>query len=106
MTFCPLASEYDLSTEVLGENKPLARMSITKVIPRSATLYHELIHLAPNGTPSKKEEEKTRQYWDGMKYQDIIRQNPETFVFFSTIWNKNTRKRWSFDTGVARLVAI
>lgn len=46
MTFCPLAFEYDLNTEVLGENKPLARMSITKVIPRSATLYHELIHLA------------------------------------------------------------
>lgn len=46
MTFCPLAFEYDLNTEVLGENKPSARMSITKVILRSATLYHELIHLA------------------------------------------------------------
>ncbi|CDM35118.1 unnamed protein product [Penicillium roqueforti FM164] len=49
-----------------------------------------------------------------MKYQDIMRQNPETFVFFSvgywyflqTTWNKNARKRWSFDTGAARLVAI
>lgn len=68
----------------------------------------------PNGTPSKKEEEKTGQYWDGMKYQDIMRQNPETFVFFSvgywyflqTTWNKNARKRWSFDTSAARLVAI
>lgn len=46
MTFCSLAFEYDLNTEVLGENKPSARMPITKVIPRSATLYHELIHLA------------------------------------------------------------
>ncbi|KAJ5197157.1 hypothetical protein N7449_007636 [Penicillium cf. viridicatum] len=136
MTFCPLAFEYDLNTEVLGENKPSSRMSITKVIPRSATLYHELIHLIvgtdktqdytyewskmqtalkkPNGTPSKKEEEKTGKYWDGMKYQDIMRQNPETFVFFSvgywyflqTTWNKNTQKRWSFDTGAARLVAV
>lgn len=46
MTFCPLAFEYALNTEVLGEKKPSSRMSITKVIPRSATLYHELIHLA------------------------------------------------------------
>lgn len=45
MTFCPLAFEYALNTEVLGEKKPSVRMSITKIIPRSATLFHELIHL-------------------------------------------------------------
>lgn len=49
-----------------------------------------------------------------MTYEQLIRRNPETYVFFSvgywyfqqTQWSINANERWSFHSGAAELVAI
>lgn len=46
LTLCPLAFENKQGTVVLGDIKPSAGLSIKDIIPRSTTLYHELLHLA------------------------------------------------------------
>lgn len=54
VTLCPLSFENPQAIEgALGSKEPKKNMAVDQVIPRSATLYHELFHLAnkPAATP-------------------------------------------------------
>ena len=62
------------------------------------------LKILPNSTPKGYNED----------CQHLIRRNPELYVCFSvgywfflqTQWSDSSNQRWSFDTGVAKLVSI
>ncbi|CAI7617300.1 unnamed protein product [Penicillium viridicatum] len=103
-------------------------MAVDQVIPRSATLYHELFHLAnrPAATPDAlygwgdilKALKKPRTVFNKLKpmtNEQAVRQNPETYVFFSvgywhfmqdSKWGKSSVERWSFESGAAASVLL
>ncbi|KAJ5900894.1 uncharacterized protein N7473_004964 [Penicillium subrubescens] len=131
ITLCPSAFTNPQATANLGSKAPKVRMSIDKVLPQSGTFYHELFHLvwgsedSPDVELPKCYSWKTTQLWledsPNIKpggydedYQHLIRRNPESYLWFSvgywlflqTQWSDSSNQRWSFDTGVARLISI
>ncbi|KAJ9194026.1 hypothetical protein DTO164E3_4709 [Paecilomyces variotii] len=127
VTLCPSSFTNPKGVDGLGSATPRTGLSIMKVLPRSATLYHELFHLilgqgdTPDITYSWTQQrtmldKKPTAIPDGydMTYEQLIRRNPETYVFFSvgywyfqqTQWSINANERWSFHSGAAELVAI
>ncbi|OQE02834.1 hypothetical protein PENVUL_c038G02194 [Penicillium vulpinum] len=130
VTLCPLSFSNPQAIDSLGSKTPTAGMSIPEFLPKSATFYHELFHLAIDvlTTPDpfyswkeiqavlKKPTGRPRKYAP-LNNHNLVCQNPETYVFFSvgywnflqTNWNdkqSNANKRWSFQSGVAQLVQI
>ncbi|KAL1863514.1 hypothetical protein Plec18167_000607 [Paecilomyces lecythidis] len=127
ITLCPSSFTNPNGADGLGSVTPITGQSIHDVLPRSATLYHELFHLVmgPDDTPditySWSDQQKTlatkgTRIADGYDetWEQLFRRNPETYVFFSvgywyfqqTQWSNAANERWSFQSGVAELVAI
>ncbi|KAJ5632137.1 hypothetical protein N7490_008476 [Penicillium lividum] len=88
ITLCPFAFIYPANTVSLGSKNPTRGISIQKVLPRSATLYHELFHLilgnrnTPDTTYGWTEQQKYPKTPDTIPedsdrtYADLYRRNP------------------------------
>ncbi|RHZ46088.1 uncharacterized protein CDV56_104539 [Aspergillus thermomutatus] len=97
ITLCPSTFTNHDGVDGLGSATPKAGLSIMKVLPRSATLYHELFHLVlgndetPDITSPKDSWTKQQTMlknpttiprdYDETNAQ-LIRRNPESYMFF------------------------
>ncbi|PYH81857.1 hypothetical protein BO82DRAFT_414754 [Aspergillus uvarum CBS 121591] len=127
ITLCPSAFTKTAAVATLGAKTPAAGMAIGDILPRGATFYHELFHLVlgtaetPDLTYSwvdqqnRLKEATTIPDGDDENYGQLVRRNPESYVFFSvgywyfqqTTWNSDdTSKRWAFQSGAGELVKI
>ncbi|KAJ5622947.1 hypothetical protein N7490_011552 [Penicillium lividum] len=127
ITLCPSAFTNDKAGETLGDKEPAKGLSITDILPRSGTFYHELFHLTigneqtPDITSTYswteqqkylKTPDRTPSGYDE-NYQTLIRRNPETYVWFGvgywyfqqTQWT-STNQRWSFHSGAGELLQL
>ncbi|KAL4862781.1 hypothetical protein BDV12DRAFT_206994 [Aspergillus spectabilis] len=128
VTLCPASfTESTLSTK-LGSKNPHTRQKggkkLTELLPRSATLYHELYHLVLGHDPTpdttyvwarqqllikEPDEIISEDYEDkyddeegplppgtyGMTRAEAIRHNPESYVFFSVGYWYFMQTKWS-----------
>ncbi|KAJ5826731.1 hypothetical protein N7447_003494 [Penicillium robsamsonii] len=126
ITLCPVSFKTPQAIDGLGSKIPKRGQSVDEFLPLNGTFSHEIFHLVMgvHRTPDATYEWKKitallkkaviDKESDDPKVQlltngESIRQNPETYVFFSvgywyflqTQWITDPNERWSFQSGSA-----